>query len=142
MPEPEHVIELKDGEVGVLKIQCGQSESVLTLRPHLPLGQHGRVMLYDDTNLCGSVMLRPDPVRAAVQVERERCRELAFEAFPDSDRRARLLADIDARGEEPSGFTKGARAFKLGVVAFLRANSVEGEVIRQIEKWSTTEPPE
>ena len=81
-------------------------------------GVPGSVFLSDVTGHCGSMLLEPDPVRAAVHKERERILE-AFERvlkswgnplddYPTQE----LLAAIDAPPEPASEYGRGGEAFR------------------------------
>lgn len=120
---PEHVIELKDGEPVNVESRRGTRVATFTLQAVSPANTVAPFVRIGKPN-GGTYLNAPlveDPVRAAVQVERARCKALAEQHLPSAfGSKAALLAAIDAPGEKPSEHQRGERAMQRRMISEVR----------------------
>ncbi len=169
MPEPDErkpvVIELKDGEtrdVDVLvEALCEQARTCLHVTARLACDGAIRVAAHDAGFY--SFPLTPDPVRAAVQAERERMVEIAAVLFAERGyggttlaafrTRAAIDAPTEPESEYERGHREGQEAMQECAVNYLygvaeaRANDAESAAVslirgsaKWINDWGTKEP--
>lgn len=141
---PERVIEL-DGLTEFL-VRYRAESGVLVFDP--ATGVPGRVLLSDCTGHCGSMLLEPDPVRAAELAAVERCRKSATDAVAGvlpagvmlDQCRAAILASIDEPDETVSEYKRGAEDLRLRAAREATAQACY-EVAAAIKALPLTEPP-
>ncbi len=120
---PRRILDLAHGTEFL--VSRGAQSGALSLNPDT--GVPARVLLSDCTGHCGSMLLEPDPARAAVLKERVRAEALAKRVVEDRLSRRGLagqtwdtikydlteaFAAIDAPSETVSEFQQGAEAMR------------------------------
>ncbi len=141
---PKRVIELDGPQTWSVRYRA--ESGVLFLDP--TTGVPGNVLLRDSTGHCGSLTLKPDPVRAAEIAERERCRQCVADEMdkataahdcPSAHKLGKAIAAIDASAAPPEP-SEAVREFVRGHRA--GQEQMRGRVpCRFADKLEIEEPP-
>lgn len=121
---PEHVIELEDGIRIDRPILCGPHKSDLWFRADVTADRTVLVVGCDAVAHSSCFVMQPDPVRAAEQKMRERCKAAVRTVITGSDRTlTRIDAAIDAP-VEVSEYERGAEAMRANAARFAQDSTV------------------